>query len=40
MEEPQLSLHDVNINGEDKAYKPMTYMNLSGEVFKYIQHMI
>src|SRR5690606_12738261 len=30
---------DVNINGEKtKLIKPMTYMNLSGEVFKYIQH--
>jgi len=36
---PNYLYSDVNINGEKtKLIKPMTYMNLSGEVFKYIQH--
>ncbi len=36
---PKYLYSDVNINGEKtKLIKPMTYMNLSGEVFKYIQH--
>ncbi|MGB4756009.1 MAG: aminoacyl-tRNA hydrolase [Fervidobacterium sp.] len=36
---PNYLYSDVNINGErTRLIKPMTYMNLSGEVFKYIPH--
>lgn len=36
---PNYLYSDININGEKtKLIKPMTYMNLSGEVFKYVPH--
>lgn len=36
---PNYLYSDINISGEKaKLIKPMTYMNLSGEVFKYIPH--
>jgi PTH1 family peptidyl-tRNA hydrolase len=36
---PNYLYHDLNISGEKvKLVKPMTFMNLSGEVFKYLPH--
>jgi len=36
---PNYLYSDINISGEKiKLIKPMTYMNLSGEVFKYLPH--
>jgi len=36
---PNYLYSDINISGQKvKLVKPLTYMNLSGEVFKYLPH--